>query len=249
MSEKKADTPVEGQQGSQPSTPSPTDTPAQKKGGEEQPSKEGKSSTPAEPTAGEILAAVNKIGGRVTKLEQTRKSPQATGVAKEKKGFTFDYPDPEDPNKDVQELQQREELIAVERGITHLLRDEKYKDLLNQDETLSEILQSNPLALLTEDPIDAQDALAKITEVLDKKVETLMKKQEKAKKEKGEEGKETKPAPKAGPATTPESGTGTTPTGESGEQKKQIKSVEDVGKGLAGKISADPRLRAGVRKE
>lgn len=225
-----------------PSGSEQVDTPPKPSGEQTPPKKEG---DPApQPTNADIMSEMKKLGGRVTKVEQrSSSSKQPPKVAAEKKEFTFEPPEPvSEPNAEVQRVQQDQELVDLERSITPLLRDEKYKDLFEKDTTLLEILTGNPVALLKEPPADAPDALAKITEILDKKAETLSKAKAKA----DDKDDKTPPAPQAGPANSTDNPP--EPKKPDSPAQPKLKSADEVAKGLTDKIAGDGRLRGGIKQ-
>lgn len=75
------------------------------------------------------------------------------------------------------------ERVNAERGVSNLLlMNPQYQGLLNEDQTLKEVLVNNPLSLITE-YIDAEDAVEQIKAKLDKRLaakdEAANKKEEK----------------------------------------------------------------------
>lgn len=97
------------------------------------------------------------------------------------------------PSKEELAEKAKEEDAKAERGLIQLALDPKYRELLDSDPTLREMITKNPLALLPSlapDAIDAEDAISLVTEALDKRASGLKK-------------PETPPATPAAPATPP----------------------------------------------
>lgn len=72
----------------------------------------------------------------------------------------------------------RQEDQKAERGLIGLAVDPKYRELLDSDPTLREMLTKNPLALLPSlapDALDAEDAISLVAEALGKRAEGLKK--------------------------------------------------------------------------
>lgn len=142
-------------------TPSQTD-----KSGSSQPQQKGNSEQSIESA---VLQELRKLGGRITKLEQTKKGRAAEMTAKRPE-FSFEYPEEEDNSQSEKiQLAQERELLNFEKGVTRLLRDRKYIDLLDKDKTLARVMDNNPLSLITE-PIDAEDAVYKLQDFLDERL-------------------------------------------------------------------------------
>lgn len=82
------------------------------------------------------------------------------------------------PSKEELEERAAEEDRKAEKGIIRLAVDPKYRDLLDADPTLRGMMTNNPLAVLplfANDALDAEDAIALVTEELDKRLATFKK--------------------------------------------------------------------------
>lgn len=206
--------------------PDEGNTPANKPEGENTPApqtKEGKALTSDENV---ILAELKKFGGRLTKLEQRTKDGLRvqSKIASPSKNFSFEYPEEEEEegNNLKAELEQQREGLRLEKGVTRILRQTKYREILESDKTLSRVLDNNPLALLEEDPIDADDALDKLTAYLDDIADKLNPSKD----------NEEVPAPQAGPANPPTM----TPPQNNTSGPTPIKGVDEVGRDLASRF-------------
>lgn len=81
-------------------------------------------------------------------------------------------PKPE-PTKEELESRAVEEDRKAERGLLQIAIDPKYREALDADPTLRNLLTSNPLGvlpILAPDALDAEDAIELVTEQLDKRV-------------------------------------------------------------------------------
>src|SRR3990167_5128669 len=149
------DTPVEDKT-NQPSDSSQKDTATNTQPSENPDSQEGKKGLDS--SLQDISYELKKLGGRLTKLEQGRKGSSPSVSTKR---FSFEYPQEKDTDDNQVELAQQKEILKVERGVTRLLFNSKYREIIEQDKTLAMVLERNPLALLEDDPIDADDAIEK----------------------------------------------------------------------------------------
>jgi hypothetical protein len=80
------------------------------------------------------------------------------------------------PTEDEQREQASREDAKAERLIMRLAAEPKYRALLDSDPTLRDLMVNNPLAVLptlAPDAIDAEDALALVTEKLDARLTTI----------------------------------------------------------------------------
>jgi len=243
MEKPKEDTPG-GKNGQQPSTPGQSDNPSNPQGGTP-PSKDGKGEhklTDLESISqalNQFGGTLNEIKGRLTKVEQRGKAGNlGLGRKTGEQHFTFQPNQDDPPTEDDIALEQERELAALEKGVFKtFIKNPKYQKLLEQDKTLAELLDRNPLALLEELPANAEDAIGQLEGLLDSKLTTIPA---------GPESETTPPpAPNAGPANPPEN-TGQPKSGDESAKPKEVKTVEQVGKGLLTKITGDPRLRGGV---
>lgn len=230
------DTPVE-KDGNQPSVSNPSDTPSNPQGGTT-PSNEGKSGKKLT-DLDTVMSELQRFQGRLTKLEQRGKSGKlGLGRKSGEQHFTFEPTEDNAPTEDEISLEQDREITALEKGVfKSFIKNPKYQKLLEKDKTLADLLDRNPLALLDESPADAEDAIGKLEEVLNDKLAVIPV---------GEESEATPPpAPNAGPANPPEN-TGQPKSGDKPPKPEEVKTVEQVGKGLFNKITGDPRLRGGI---
>jgi hypothetical protein len=186
------------------------------------PNKEGQS--PAELVKNALQEALAPLQGRLTKIEQRTKGRGVRDrLRSAKPQFSFEEPEePEESSKDELAIANEKELLAVEKGITRILRDVKYQELLQKDSTLAELLENSPLALLKEMPIDAQDALEQIVSILDSKIPV-----------KSGESIISNPVPEAGPTNPPEE---TTPPVEKPAEEGRLKTPDEVGVNLANRL-------------
>ena len=122
-----------------------------------------------------VLNELKRFGGRLTKLEQRTKGNLPIKISKPDTHFSFDYPE-ENEQAEEEKMRQEKELVKVERGITRLIRDQKYREVFEKDKTLTRILENNPLALLSEEVLDADDALNQITNILDESIAPMSEK-------------------------------------------------------------------------
>lgn len=87
-------------------------------------------------------------------------------------------PAPAAPSKDEQEANLIEEDRKAERGLTALVIDPKYREVLDTDPTLRNMLTKNPLGVLpvmAADALDAEDAISLVREKLDERLAALSK--------------------------------------------------------------------------
>lgn len=92
-------------------------------------------------------------------------------------------PEGEDPPDTFQEVEQAKfEGSAIRLAYS----SEEYRKVLEADPTLRKIIESNPLALI-KNPIDAEDAVMQLQEVLDTRVDELSEPSPKPKEEKPED--------------------------------------------------------------
>lgn len=81
---------------------------------------------------------------------------------------------PAAPSAEEAEARNIEEDRKVERGLTGIALDPKYRDVLDSDPTLRNLLTQNPLAVLpmmASEALDAEDALELVREQLDQRLE------------------------------------------------------------------------------
>lgn len=220
--DKTVETPVSAPSASQPSGSQQTETPTGGQADQASAKKnEGMSVSELEAVLAKQLAP---IVGRLTKVEQRTKS--GARVEKPKSDFTFEERESIAlPAKEEIEIANEREYNKVERGVTRILRDSRYQQLLEKDQTLAEILENNPLALLKEAPIDAEDALQNILGLLDEKVSKIfvppVNNQIKTE------------VPEAGPPNPPSEAV-KTPSEQN--QTRKLKTPDDVGKGITDRM-------------
>jgi hypothetical protein len=220
--EQKVETPVSAPSASQPSGSQQTETPTGGQADQTSAKKnEGMSVSELEAVLAKQLAP---IVGRLTKVEQRTKS--GARVEKPKSDFTFEERESiAPPAKEEIEIANDREFLKVERGITRIIRDSRYQKLLETDSTLAEILENNPLALLKENPIDAEDALTSIISILDDKSSKIsvppVNNQIKTE------------VPEAGPPNPPSEAVKPTPDQN---QPRKLKTPDDVGKGITDRM-------------
>ena len=243
MEKLNGDTPG-GNNGQQPSTPGQPDTPPNPQGGTP-PSEDGKGGKKlsdlesVNQTLQQFGGTLNEIRGRLTKVEQRGKAGNlGLGRKTREQHFTFQPNQDDPPTEEDIALEQERETTAFEKGVfKNFIKNPKYQKLLDQDKTLADLLDRNPMALLEETPADAEDAINQLESILDGKLPTIPA---------GPTGEDTPPpAPNAGPANPPEN-TGQPKSGDEPAKPKEVKTVEQVGKGLLTKITGDPRLRGGT---
>jgi hypothetical protein len=218
--DKTVETPASAPSASQPSGSQQTETPTGGQADQTSAKKnEGMSVSELEAVLAKQLAP---IVGRLTKVEQRTKT--GARVEKPKSDFTFEEREPvTPPAKEEIEIANDREYLKVERGITRIVRDMRYQKLLESDPTLAEILENNPLALLKEAPIDAEDALTSIIGILDDKSSKIsvppVNNQIKTE------------VPEAGPPNPPSEA-----VKPPAPQEKKMKTPDDVGKDIANKM-------------
>ena len=109
---------------------------------------------------------------------------------------------PAEPSEEEKLAKATEEDRKAERGLTSLLADPTYRELLDKDETLRQTLVKTPLAVLdlyAPDAIDAEDAMILVKEALNKRLSAMKESEAPAKTE--QPPATDKPAP--GSATAP----------------------------------------------
>ncbi len=94
-----------------------------------------------------------------------------------KAGGNFRMPAPAAPAPTAEEAASAaaEEDRKAERGLMALALDPKYREVLDNDATLRDMLTKNPLAvlpILAPDALDAEDAISLVTEALGKRVKS-----------------------------------------------------------------------------
>lgn len=178
------DTPTEGQEGASPEASKVEEA--------------GKSDQNSDLTATlkEIGSTLKKVEGRLTKVEQAKKKSgkKAEGSGKPGSRFSFEEPEEDDEEPDKGALAQEDavEFAKVQTGTLRLImNNEKFAKVYQSDKTLQKIINKDPLQLLDDTPIDAEDALSSIQEYLESRAEEL----EPDDKKKNDEP-DKKPAPK-----------------------------------------------------
>lgn len=199
-------------------------------GGQQTPPQGGMSPADLKSAVQEALAPLQ---GRLTKLEQRTKGRSTRERLKSAKPqFTFEQPPEEEaePTKDELAQANEQELFELEKRITKsIFRDPKYQEILQKDPTLADVLENNPLALLKDTPIDAEDAFSQLVGILDGKIP--------APQPPGGGGTDNPPktVPEAGPTNPP---TEVPPAPKEPEQPKAMKTPDEIGKGLADRMLA-----------
>lgn len=167
----------------------------------------------------------------VAKKEKKLAGKKPTASKKSESGFSFENPD--EPTEEELNQRQKDEEVSLGIGVRDLLLgNPDYQEVVKQNDTLGKVLRNNPLSLLDDDPVDADDALEQIKEMLDEKVKLLKKddkKDDKGEKDKKKEEKDGKQEPKSPP-----------PTGEKTKaphEQTQKGTLHDVEKGIMGKIN------------
>ena len=224
MPEKNADTPA-GNKPQNPSTPPKgdklADTPAGNQG-EDIVSLPKSEVERMKARQSELDKRENTLKEREARLaRQERKTKK---LSKQESVFSFEEPrEEETPSPEELALEQEKEFVKVEKGILQLQKGGKYDKLLESDSTLAEILNRNPLAILDENPIDAEDALDKIGDYLNSRLDKLP--------EKTSKNPEVLPVPEAGP-TNPPVGQGEPRKSEEKPKEPKLKSVSDIEKDI-----------------
>jgi len=167
---------------------------------------------------------------------KTSKKPKASRpAAKSNSGSAFTFEQPEEPSEDEIARQNEAELHKLETGVLRtILKNKDYQNVLEQDKTLARVVERNPLSLLDEQPIDADDALEQIVDFFDERVEELAdngsdkKKAEKKEKDGGQKDTSKPPEKKV----------------EDQKDKKpehagDIRTLDSVSKGIMGKVTVD----------
>lgn len=125
-----------------------------------------------------IGSTLKKIEGRLTKVEQARKKSGKTAEQPRKPGSRFSFEEPEeddkDPDKGALAQEDAVEFAKVQTGTLRLIMsNEKFAKVYQSDKTLQKIINKDPLQLLDDTPIDADDALSSIQEYLESRAEEL----------------------------------------------------------------------------
>lgn len=106
---------------------------------------------------------------RADRLERSReRNGQHFGAAKQAP--------PPAPSKEQEEERGHEEDVKAERGLVRLAVDPKYREILDSDPTLRDMITRNPLSLLpiyANDAFDAEDAIGLVREELDKRLASM----------------------------------------------------------------------------
>ena len=143
-----------------------------------------------------------------------------------------DEPGEETPpdDEDFQEV----ERAKAESQMTRLaFSDEKYRKALEADPTLRRITESNPLALV-KSPIDAEDAVLQLQDILENRVDELSQTPEPTEEPKPPTEKETTPE-----ETPPGSGAGVNPQGTPPAGYEDNLKKGNIDEAVAGKLN-DP---------
>jgi len=171
----------------------------------------------------QAIARKNEKKGEKSKKFSSKKQP----------GFSYEEPEENEPDEDDIRNQDREEYAKVRSGVVDLLFDnDDYKEVFKVEPTLRKILKNDPLALLDETPIDAEDALEKIQEYLDSRVEEI-KKAKDDKDDKDDKGSSGEKDKKTSPKPAPQK-----PKTEKKEDKKttSASTMQEVEGGLMDKV-------------
>lgn len=128
-----------------------------------------------------------------------KKSKKTTSSSKDVDGMFSHQPPVEVKQPTADEIANEDavEFAKVKAGFAEMALDNSdYQKVLKGDKTLKRIMKKNPLAILDEVPIDAEDALEKIQEYFDDLVEELPDPTDTTKKtDKTEKKESVKPAP------------------------------------------------------
>lgn len=145
-------------------------------------------------------------------------------------GARFSFDSPPEPSEEELNIADEREYHKLQQGVLRtVLKSKDYQKVLESDKTLSRVLENNPLSLLDSQPIDADDALDQITDYLDELVESS--KPDKSKDKKTEEKKKDETGGQ--PAPTPPVEV------KKAEAKDQQRSLDDIAKDIAGKVTVD----------
>lgn len=160
---------------------------------------------------------------RIAKKEKALKS-RTPKKSESSNRFSFEEPEEEEiPQGNEAMIEDQQEFVKLKSSLVDKIFDnDDYQKVLRKDKTLARIIKKDPLALLDSMPIDAEDALDSITELLDELVSELPEEPGKHKEEK----KAPKPAPQSAKKTEP-------------AQKKSVgfKSAQEIESGLLGRVN------------
>lgn len=148
-------------------------------------------------------------------------------------GSTFKEPTPAakapEPSEEDRRAQATQEDVKASRGLTSLAVDPTYREILDADPTLRDLLIKNPLAalpLLAPDALDAEDAIELVKAKLDERKSSL--------KKPASTTEPVKPTPAAAPPAGGVNAT-TEPVNEAYEAAKKLSNPESA---IAGMVKA-----------
>lgn len=229
MTEQKADT-LSPSNANQPTGGKEENAPANT-GGTQMPSNDGKKLPSLDDTIARLTSQVEILTGRLTKAEQRLKGRTKSIFKKSNPNFLLEEEDLEieekrQPSQEDERLEQEKNLIAFERGITRLMRDAKFRNVLNEDLTLSRVLETNPAALLENENTSVEEALTEIRTLLEDRI--LQKKEpEQGKKEEVPLSPEPLPANMSGENK---------PSDQKNDNTGKVKTPDEVALGLVGRM-------------
>ena len=216
---KKADTPEPKKEEKEVTTPSASDTPAEKKKGERTPP------TPQEQKVTKLEDEVERLTNLLGKQEAITKTSQRDKAVAERKKQELQktIEQIKTGEIDISDISVPAEIAPSEEdgfkkdiqiGVQNLLiGNPDYQNLLSQDITLREVMKKSPLVLIGE-YFSVEDAVEQIKEKLDERVSSLKKIQPKEDKKEVKEGKDFEPGPiqpKDSPPAPPKEPTPSTP--------------------------------------
>lgn len=196
---------------------------------EETEKKDGASTSGKDDASGEETVAISKKEyERLTAKHNSRGAEnrlyRKKASSEDGQRFSFKERESRKPTEEEVNYAEQRELLRVQQGVNELLfESDEIAEVVKGDPTLRRILRNNPLALLDEIPVDAQDALEQLEDYLYDLSSKKVGKKAPAKKaeEKKEEPKPVPPQPKGeAQAKQPASGA------------KPISTLSDITKGL-----------------
>jgi len=163
----------------------------------------------------------------VAKRKSEKKSKNSRSTSSSDSGAKFSFEKPDEPDADEVALAQERETNKFKQGVLRtVLKNKDYQKVLDKDKTLAKVLENNPLSLVEEDPVDADDAIGQVVDYLDECVDNLLSDTPKKKKEKDKENESDQPDP------TPPKKVEVKKDG----QPEERKTLDDVSKGIMGKV-------------
>lgn len=166
--------PDNNQRGVESEAPEKPEAPAtETQEGQEPQGEEGKGDPAPKKTEGEEekVTITKSEYNRLNAKNRVDNKPPKVKTSTPKKPFSFEYPPENDkPSVDELAIKDREEYANLKMSIAEMVTtSEVYQKVLKNDKTLARVLKNNPLSLLDDTPIDANDALQGIINYLEER--------------------------------------------------------------------------------